>query len=98
MAHITGGGLVENVERILPQRTRVVIDRGSWPVPPVFPWLQRLGQIDQAEMERVFNMGIGMVLIVSAYYAESIRHQLADGGLTSWPIGRVDEGPRGVTM
>jgi len=47
-------------------------------------------------MERVFNMGIGMVLVVSAYYAESIRHQLADCGLASWPIGRVEEGPRGV--
>jgi len=96
IAHVTGGGLHENLERILPEQARAVIDRGSWPVPPVFSWLQRLGQIDAAEMERVFNMGIGMVLVVSAYYAESIRHQLADCGLASWPIGRVEGGPRGV--
>jgi phosphoribosylformylglycinamidine cyclo-ligase len=62
----------------------------------VFPWLQRLGEIDQSEMDRVFNMGIGMVLVVSPYYAESIRHQLARGGVESWPIGRVQEGTRGV--
>jgi phosphoribosylformylglycinamidine cyclo-ligase len=96
IAHVTGGGLFENLERILPEGVRVVIDRDSWPVPPVFPWLQRLGQIDSSEMDRVFNMGIGMVLVVSAYYAESIRHQLARSGVQSWPIGRVEEGPRGV--
>ena len=96
IAHITGGGLRENLERILPDETRVVLDRGAWPVPPIFTWLQRLGEIDQAEMERVFNMGIGMALIVSEYYAESIRRQLADSGLASWPIGHVQRGPRGV--
>ncbi len=96
IAHITGGGLCENLERIVPEGARVVIDRGSWPVPPVFGWLQRLGEIDQAEMDRVFNMGIGMVLVVSSFYAESIRHQLSDHGIDSWPIGRVEEGERGV--
>jgi len=96
IAHITGGGLHENLERIVPEGSRVVIDRGSWPVPPVFSWIQRLGEIDPAEMDQVFNMGIGMVLVVSAYYAESIRHQLADCGLASWLIGHVQEGPRGV--
>ena len=96
IAHITGGGLHENLERILPQQIRVLIDRDSWPVPPVFPWLARLGQIEQAEMDRVFNMGVGLVLVVSPYYAESIRHQLADGGLESWLIGRAESGPRGV--
>ena len=73
-----------------------MIDRGSWPVPPVFAWLQRLGEIDQAEMDRVFNMGVGLVLVVSPYYAESIRSQLSRLGLESWPIGRVEQGPRGV--
>jgi phosphoribosylformylglycinamidine cyclo-ligase len=96
IAHITGGGLCENLERIVPEGARVVIDRSSWPVPPIFGWLQRLGEIEQAEMDRVFNLGVGMVLVVSPYYAESIRHQLADHGVESWPIGRVEEGPRGV--
>jgi phosphoribosylformylglycinamidine cyclo-ligase len=96
IAHVTGGGLFENLKRILPDGVRVVIDRDRWPVPPVFPWLQRLGQIDSSEMDRVFNMGIGMVLVVSPYYAESIRHQLARSGVESWPIGRALEGPCGV--
>ena len=96
IAHITGGGLLENLERIVHEGVRVVIQRGSWPVPPVFGWIQRLGEIDEAEMDRVFNMGVGMVLVVSPFYAESIRHQLADQGVASWPIGRVEEGQRGV--
>ena len=96
IAHITGGGLVENLERIVPEGVQVVIDRGSWPVPPIFAWIQRLGEIDRSEMDRVFNMGIGMVLVVSPYYAESIRHQLAQNGVESWPVGRTQEGPRGV--
>jgi phosphoribosylformylglycinamidine cyclo-ligase len=96
IAHITGGGLPENLERILPEGIRIVIDRDSWPIPPVFPWLQRLGQIDSSEMYRVFNMGVGLVLVVSPYYAESIRHQLSRSGVQSWPIGRAEEGPRGV--
>jgi phosphoribosylformylglycinamidine cyclo-ligase len=96
IAHITGGGLHENLERILPEGTRALIRRGSWPTPPVFIWLQRLGDVDQAEMDQVFNMGLGLVLVVSPYYAESIQSQLADCGLASWPIGRVLSGPRGV--
>ncbi|MCS7305772.1 MAG: phosphoribosylformylglycinamidine cyclo-ligase [Thermoguttaceae bacterium] len=98
IAHITGGGLRENIERILPPDVQVVLERGSWPVPPVFGWVQRLGDIDQDEMERVFNMGIGMVLLVSPYYAESIRHQLAQTGLNSWLIGQAMEGPRQVLL
>ena len=96
IAHITGGGLHENLERILPEGIQVVIDRGSWPVPPVFTWLQRLGEVDQAEMDQVFNMGMGLVLVVAPFYAESIRHQLARGGLKNWLIGQVKKGPRGV--
>ena len=96
IAHITGGGLHENLERILPEGIQVVIDRGSWPMPPVFTWLQRLGEVDQAEMDQVFNMGLGLVLIVAPFYAESIRHQLSREGLKNWLIGRVEKGPRGV--
>lgn len=96
IAHVSGGGLAENLQRILPAGVQVVIDRASWSAPAVFRWLQRLGDIEQSEMYRVFNMGVGLVLVVSPYYAESIRHQLADHGLESWLIGRVEEGRRGV--
>ncbi|MCX7427038.1 MAG: phosphoribosylformylglycinamidine cyclo-ligase, partial [Planctomycetia bacterium] len=96
IAHITGGGLHENLGRILPEGIRVEIDRGSWTIPPVFSWLQRLGEIDDAEMAEVFNMGVGLALVVSPFYAESIQHQLAGRSLETWPIGRVNEGPRGV--
>ena len=96
IAHITGGGLHENLERILPENSRAVIQRDSWPVPPVFPWLARLGEVETAEMERVFNMGIGLVMVVSPFYSDSIRSQLADHGYANWPIGRIEQGPRGV--
>lgn len=89
LAHITGGGLRDNLERILPAGTRAHIDAGSWPVPPVFAWLQRLGEIDDAEMAHVFNMGIGLVLVVSPYYAESIQRMLSDCKLDSWHIGQI---------
>jgi phosphoribosylformylglycinamidine cyclo-ligase len=96
VAHITGGGLHENLARILPEGVQVVIDRSAWPVPPVFSWLQRLGDVEQDEMDQVFNMGLGLVLIVAPFYAESIRHQLARCGLDNWIIGRAQTGPHGV--
>src|SRR5437667_1213107 len=72
LAHVTGGGLVDNVPRVLPPGRRVFLRR-SWPVPPVFGWLQRLGNIEPAEMDRVFNGGIGFVVIVSPFFADSIQ-------------------------
>ncbi len=97
IAHITGGGLQENIERILPAGTGVQLRRGSWPVPPVFQWLQRLGNIDQEEMDRVFNGGIGLTLLVSSYYADRISAMLTDAGLDNWRIGEVVTGNRQVT-
>lgn len=96
IAHITGGGIFENLDRILPPGVGVTIDRGSWPVPPVFAWLQKLGDVDDAEMYRVFNMGVGLALVVSPYYAESIQQQLAKSGLESWVIGRIVVGEQRV--
>jgi phosphoribosylformylglycinamidine cyclo-ligase len=89
IAHITGGGLVENLARIVPAHVQIRLTRGSWTVPGVFPWVQRLGSIDAAEMERVFNMGIGMVMVVSPHFADSIQKQLADLGYDNWAIGDV---------
>jgi phosphoribosylformylglycinamidine cyclo-ligase len=96
IAHITGGGLFENVGRIVPPETQLRIAPGSWQVPPVFTWLQGLGGIEHQEMMRVFNMGIGMVLIVANYFADSVRRIVQDESLECWRIGTVVAGPRGV--
>lgn len=95
LAHITGGGLVDNLPRILPPGRRAVLRRG-WPAPPVFAWVQRLGNIELDEMDRVFNNGIGFVLIVSPYFAESIQRQLAEDRAPAYVIGEIREGEAGV--
>lgn len=96
IAHITGGGVFENLDRILPPGVGVTIDRGSWPMLPVFDWLQKLGDVDDDEMYRVFNMGLGLTLVVSPFYAESIQQQLAKTGHASWVIGRAVVGDQNV--
>jgi len=98
MAHITGGGLIDNLPRILPAGMQVVLRRGSWPVPAVFGWLQRLGGIEQAEMDRVFNNGIGFVLVVSSFYADSIQRQLCEDRVPTWIIGEVAAGEKGTVF
>jgi phosphoribosylformylglycinamidine cyclo-ligase len=96
IAHITGGGLVENPPRILPANCSLKLRR-VWEVPPVFPWLQRLGGVSDAEMLRVFNMGIGLVIIVAEYFAEAIVRSLRGKlELKAWVIGEVIEGNREV--
>jgi phosphoribosylformylglycinamidine cyclo-ligase len=92
IAHITGGGLLENLSRILPSGVDAQIQKKSWPIPPVFSWLKGLGDIDEDEMDRVFNMGIGLTLVVSNYYAESIQHQLSSHGMESWVVGAIVDG------
>lgn len=89
IAHITGGGLEENLGRIIPQGLTCEIDYSSWQVPAVFPWLQKLGNVERDEMFRVFNMGIGLVLITNEFYAKSIQKMIVDAGLESWQIGRI---------
>ncbi|MFL5329481.1 MAG: phosphoribosylformylglycinamidine cyclo-ligase [Gemmataceae bacterium] len=96
LAHITGGGLVDNLPRVLPPGRRAFLKRGSWDMPPVFPWLQKLGNIEQTEMDRVFNCGIGFAMVVSDYFAESIQKQLAEDGVPSWIIGEIRAGEPGV--
>lgn len=95
IAHITGGGLRENLDRIIPQGCQAVLQPRSWPVPPVFEWLARLGEVDADEMDRVFNMGIGLVFVVSPFFSESIRHQLSNFGLDSWVIGQIESSDGG---
>jgi phosphoribosylformylglycinamidine cyclo-ligase len=89
IAHITGGGLEENILRIVPPGLNVQIDLNSWPVPAVFSWLQKLGSVQSEEMFRVFNMGIGLVLVVSPFYAESVRRILHLAGHENWLIGKI---------
>lgn len=92
IAHITGGGIRENLSRIVPPGVKIVLDRDAWPMPAIFRWLQKLGEIDAAEMESVFNLGLGMILVVSSYYAASIRKQLEDQGVPTWEVGRAEAG------
>jgi len=98
IAHITGGGLQENLQRILPAGVNVEISADSWPVPPVFPWLQRLGEIESAEMNRVFNMGIGLAVVVSSYYARSVQTMLRESGCDVYEIGKVVSGSGQVNV
>lgn len=98
LAHITGEGLEGNIPRVLPPGRRVVLKKGSWPIPPVFTWLQKLGPVEEAEMFRVFNMGIGFVVIVGKYYAESVLRQFNDDKVKTYIIGEVTEGEPGVDL
>jgi phosphoribosylformylglycinamidine cyclo-ligase len=95
IAHITGGGLVENVPRVLPDGVRAVLDRRAWPLPPLFGWLQQQGNVADAEMHRVFNCGIGMVLVVAAPDADRAIGRLAAAGETVHRIGRIEARPQG---
>ncbi|MCD6735285.1 MAG: phosphoribosylformylglycinamidine cyclo-ligase [Burkholderiaceae bacterium] len=96
IAHITGGGLLENVPRVLPDRLQAVLHRDAWTMPPLFGWLQQHGAIDDAEMHRVFNCGIGMVVVVEAADAAAAEAMLAAAGETVYRIGEIVERPAGA--
>ena len=96
LAHITGGGLTDNIPRVLPQGLEAVLERARWPRDPVFDWLQHAGHIEPAEMYRTFNCGIGMVAIVPAAHAAAALALLAAQGETAAIIGEVRAGGRGV--
>ena len=98
IAHITGGGLPGNIERLLPKRCQVRIKKGSWPAPPVFDVIAKAGRIKEDEMYRVFNMGVGMVVIVPPYNADVVMRLLKRNGEQSCVIGDVRRGKRGVVL
>lgn len=95
MAHITGGGLIENIPRILPERTSAVLHKDAWTIPRLFHWLQQQGNVNETEMLRVFNCGIGMAVIVSADEADAAMQHLHSTGETVWQIGEIIERPPG---
>ncbi len=89
MAHITGGGLTENLPRVLPQHLSAQIDLSSWQMPEVFDWLQQKGNIAQSEMVRTFNCGVGYVIVVSQKHAQHTIDFLSQNGETAWRIGHI---------
>lgn len=93
LAHITGGGLSENLPRVLPQDTLAWVDLDSWDLPPVFRWLQAQGNVARAEMLRTFNCGVGMVLVLPADQSQAALELLASQGERAWLLGRVEAAP-----
>jgi phosphoribosylformylglycinamidine cyclo-ligase len=96
LAHITGGGMVENLPRILPERTGARIHKGTWPVLPIFDFLARTGDVVEGEMYRVFNMGIGMLIVIAAHDAARMPERTA--GITVYRVGEIVEGDGSVTL
>jgi phosphoribosylformylglycinamidine cyclo-ligase len=98
MAHITGGGLVGNIPRVLPEGCNAVIKKKSWEIPPVFRFLQKRGPVEEKEMFRVFNMGIGFVMIVAPDFADAIEEKLTKYGEKVYRIGAIEAGSRKVIL
>ncbi len=92
LCHITGGGLLENLPRVIPEGASALVDTGSWTWPPVFHWLQEQGNVETREMYRTFNCGVGMVVCVSEAEADAALAQLTAAGETAWRLGRIEEG------
>ena len=97
MAHITGGGITENLPRVLPKGTGAIVEINSWPVLPIFEHLQKIGNVPQEEMLRTFNMGIGMILVVPAKKFKKVQTILERCGEKGFTIGRVAKGDKRVT-
>lgn len=98
LANITGGGVIENVPRVMPRGTRAVFERGSWPTQPIFGMIQRLGGVARAEMDRTFNNGLGMVAIVPAREADKVIAHLRQRKYGAYLVGEVKRGKRGATI
>jgi phosphoribosylformylglycinamidine cyclo-ligase len=97
MAHVTGGGITENLPRVLPRGVAAVIEFGSWPVPPIFEHLQKLGTVPKEEMLRTFNMGLGMLLVVPSKKFKKAQSVLERIGEKVYTVGRIVKGERKVT-
>ena len=97
-AHITGGGIIGNLPRVLPKGRRAMIERGSWPVPPVFDLIQKIGRIRQDEMDRTFNNGFGLILVVGRKHADGARQTLEKMGERPFLIGEIRNGARAACI
>jgi phosphoribosylformylglycinamidine cyclo-ligase len=97
LAHITGGGITENLPRVLPRGTAAAIELGSWPLPPIFEHLQQLGNVPQEEMLRTFNMGLGMLLVIPSAKFKKAQSVLERVGEKAYTIGRIVKGERKVS-
>jgi len=98
LAHITGGGFIDNIPRILPEGTAAEITKGSWDIPPVFRYIQREGNVDENEMFRTFNMGIGMIVVVPEGKAETCADIFSTSGENAVVLGRITRGDRDVVF
>lgn len=97
LVHITGGGLLENIPRVVPEGLAAHLHKGEWQLPPLFAWLQEQGNVDTQEMYRVFNCGLGMVIVVAAEAADAVKAQLSEAGETVYHVGEIvpqGDGPR----
>ncbi len=92
LVHVTGGGLVENTPRILPENCNAEFKRGSWPTPPIFELIQKCGDIETSEMDRVFNMGLGMILVCAKDSVDQIKKTFATQGQACYEVGRIVAG------
>lgn len=97
-AHITGGGIVGNLPRVLPQDRRALLQRGSWPVPPVFDLIQKIGRVSQDEMDRTFNNGLGLILVVGRKHSGGVQAALKKMGEESFIVGEIRKGARGARI
>ncbi len=96
LAHVTGGGLTDNLPRVLPEGCGARIDPATWIRPPIFDWLRERGEISEAELYRVFNMGVGLAVVLPAGAVKAATSALAAMALDAWPIGEVESGGNGV--
>ena len=98
IAHITGGGLLENIPRVLPANTQADINTSSWKMPAIFEWLQQQGNVEQEEMYRTFNCGIGMIVVVPAAQLEDAISLLTAEGENAWHVGNISESTQGTAQ
>ncbi|MNN15056.1 Phosphoribosylformylglycinamidine cyclo-ligase [compost metagenome] len=98
MAHITGGGLLDNIPRVLPKGAQAVVDVASWERPAVFNWLQQQGNVDEHEMHRVLNCGVGMVICVAQDQVDNALKVLREAGEQPWVIGQIGVAAEGAAQ
>jgi phosphoribosylformylglycinamidine cyclo-ligase len=98
LANITGGGVIENLPRVMPANMRAVLERSSWPTPPIFELIQRLGNVSREEMDRTFNSGLGMIAITSAREADRVIAHLRAREYGAYVVGEVRRGRRRVSI